>query len=148
MKNIPTIEQMQDLIKKEQKRSELIKKRWENIKKKNKKQEEKEAKLSESERTYNKLLRKILKDIEYSIRDYEYRDIDYRKQLSFQFYSHVNADPTLKEALDRIKKQFRDLGYQTCWQFDQIVDNGNERIHFDYLNISWDPNIRWNDFKE
>jgi len=53
-----------------------------------------------------------------------------------------------RKALETIKVELRKLGYQTSWSLNQIEDDGFNRDHYDEFSISWDPKIRWNQFRD
>lgn len=53
-----------------------------------------------------------------------------------------------RAALNRLKPILREMGYQTLWNHDIIEDDGFNREMYDCFTISWDPSIRWNEFRD
>jgi len=53
-----------------------------------------------------------------------------------------------RAALNRLKPILREMGYQTSWNHDIIEDDGFNREMYDCFTISWDPSIKWNEFRD
>lgn len=52
-----------------------------------------------------------------------------------------------RNALNRLKPILREMGYQTSWNHDIWEDDGFNRECYDTFTVSWDPSIRWNEFR-
>ena len=75
----------------------------------------------------------------------------------YDFYIEIGSkSPGCIEPIENVRKRnainkardiLRAQGYQTSWQYNQIDYGDYEQPILDNFSVSWEPTIRWNEFR-